>query len=460
MVKLWFVASRDALVSYVVQSKGFRVLVEALAVPECFDLASIEVVLVSSVAGAAGLAALVAAGFKGRVLCSEATAVLGQLPWWVQRVSFGQSVSVGGREEEAFVEALSSGLALGACNWRLRLWNRTVSLMGESSLWHNRHCLPCETTSLLKCDLLVVAVARTAAGGDASARVGQELRSLLSPGGAPVVVPLASLAGPVLFDVLDVVARELGQQLPSVTLIAPGAAALVAGATVLGEYFDQAHLARVHGGESPLRLVPSVVTTLSLPLSGRSNALYLTTLDLLPAVSAALGGSCSVLACDPAVVSSPLLPSSARRIPFDNGLSAAQLRSVCARSPASVSLTAQSPFPLCVRLSTAASLSCHVVSPLPPVSGSVARVVLSPGGEASLGPASPRPPQLERLVRALRRAGCSLVRVSSDESSGVVTLSLPTLNDSTIVVGPSATRVNAHSREALALVTAAMKECS
>ncbi len=157
-----------------------------------------------------GRSLAVTSPIDGRV--TEATAVLGQLPPWVQRVSFGQTVSVGGRGE-AHVEALSSGLALGACNWRMSLWNRSVSLMGESSLWQNRHCLPCDAAALLRCDLLVVAVARAAAGGDASARVGQELRALLATG-MPVVVPLASLAGPVLFDVLDVVARELGQQPP------------------------------------------------------------------------------------------------------------------------------------------------------------------------------------------------------------------------------------------------------
>jgi hypothetical protein len=266
-MKFYVVGSRDALVSYVVQSKGFRVLVECLGVPEAFDVASLDAVLLSSVAGAAGLPLLLAAGYKGPVLTSEGTAVLGQLSSRVRRVAVGQP-AVLGAGGEAVAEAVSSGVALGGCNWRLRLWGRVVSLLGESSLWQPRPCLPCDVPTLLRgAQLLVLAVARPALGDPA--RVANDLRSLLASGAPPVVVPILRLGGPALLDLLELLA-QCGP--PPVTLIGPNGATTIAAATALGEWGDAAQLARVHDAEGPLRLVPALLPTLSLPITPRSGA--------------------------------------------------------------------------------------------------------------------------------------------------------------------------------------------
>lgn len=47
-MKFYYVATADAMVSVVIQTKGLRILVDVVAVPTMFDPASLDVVLVSS----------------------------------------------------------------------------------------------------------------------------------------------------------------------------------------------------------------------------------------------------------------------------------------------------------------------------------------------------------------------------------------------------------------------------
>lgn len=148
--------------------------------------------------GTTGLAQLMAApGFRAVVLATEATVVLGQLKG-VRAVSLGERVAP---FQDVVIEALSSGFSLGSCNWRLRLWGRTLGVLCESSLWSNRHCLPFDDGLLSGAQLLIVCIARGSVGD--STRVAAELKALLALP-TPVVVPLVRpLSGPLIFDVLD-----------------------------------------------------------------------------------------------------------------------------------------------------------------------------------------------------------------------------------------------------------------
>jgi hypothetical protein len=445
-MKFYFLGSRGTLVSYVVQSKNLRVLVDPFGgVPSMFDMASIDVVLISHVGGAVKVSEVLSApGFRARVLCSEGTAVLCRiLVKGIQRIAMGQRVSILGKD--VVVEALSSGHSLGGCNWKLYLWGRVVSLLGESSLWPNRHCLPFDMELLADCHLLVAAVARGAVGGDAQSltRLSSELRSLLAAG--PVAVPLGSLTSPLLFDLLDVL-RELVQPIPTTVLVAREANALIASVTVLGECFDSSRLARVHNAESPLALLPQVVASLSLPIQGRAQNLYFT--DNLLGLLAAIGPSCVVVSCDPNA-SPSTMPAGTRFLPLDTGLTTAQVRHLCARVGQTVTVAPNSPFPVAVRIQTASALTCSLVSPLPPVAG-VVRVLLS-GSDVALVPARSRPPDAEQLVRALRRVGVSLMRYTKTEDG--FSISFPSLQDSRIVVSFDQTKIVAFSSEAFELLS-------
>lgn len=433
-MKFYFVAVNQTVVCFLAQCKGFRILVDPFGgVPPMFDVASIDLVLISNVAGSGGLQALkAAAGFRAAVLTTEATALLGGLGNAAQRVSFGQRVVI---QSDVIVEALSSGYMIGAANWKLSLWGRIVSFLGPSSLVPNRHPLPFNADLVEGCDLLVSAVARVTSGIE-WAKVSAELRSLCSAG--PVVLPCSLMSSPVFLDLLDVV-REL-QPLPAVSLIAKDARAFVASVTVLAEFFDSTRLARVHNADNPLALVPQLLTDLSLPLQGRSQQLFFT--DDLPAVLAALGPSLSVLACDPAA---SFNFAGARVVPLEVGLSAPELRAMCQRAPRAAQLSPSSPFPVRVVLAGASRRSC--LASLPP-GGS--RVSASPAddGAAVAVTAAAAAPTAEQLARALRRAGVGLMKWESGGPDGrSFAISLPTMQARIQIDAQQRMRVDAESRD-------------
>lgn len=423
-------------------------------VPLVFDAASIDLVLVSNASGTLGLAELQRMpGFRAPVICSEATAVLCRLEG-VQRVSMGQRVTVA---KDVIVEGLSSGYSLGSLNWKLNLFGRVVSVLCESSVWPNRHPLPFDLELLEECDLLVTAIARAALGEGNVSKVASELRSLLSA--SPVVVPLASLTGPVMLDVLDMMREQ--QPAPTTVLVARDAPVIMASLAVLAEYFDSSRLSRVHNGDAPVALTPQVISNLSLPIQARAQTLFLT--DNLPGLLSAAGSSCVVVGCDPCIAASSV-PSGTRMWPVDSGLNAGQLRALCDRIPTVTvqHLGSSCPFPVHLRLPVSASQRCFLVSQHPNPVDAKSRVRVVVDGlrdEVVVSPAGPSAPTSEQLARALRRAGISLVQLKR-KNNGEFAMVLPTLNHASIEVDAMQTRLVAGSAEVFELLSAVLRNVS
>lgn len=439
------------MVCFLLQCKGFRILFDPIGVPLMFDVASVDVVLVSNAGGASGLADLQKlAGFRATVICSEATAVLCRLSG-VHRVSMSQRVTVA---KDVVVEGLSSGFSLGSFNWKLSLFGRVVSVLCESSLWPNRHPLPFDMELLEDCDLLVTAVARSALGDGNVSRIASELRTLMNS--SPVAIPLASLTGPAMLDLLDMI-REL-QPPPSTLLVAREAQTVMASIAVLAEYFDSSRLSRVHNGDAPLALVPQLVTNLSLPIQARASNVFLT--DNLAGLLSAVGSACVVVACDPSLATSSL-PNGTRFWPVDTGLNAAQLRALCARVTTVQQLGLSSPFPVHVKLAVRSSQRCYLISQQQHgLKGSRLRVMLDGRrDEVLIGPAGAPAPTAEQMAWALRRAGIVLVKLTRTSQEEFV-MTLPTLENARIEVNARETRLVAESGKALDVLCAVLRDCN
>jgi hypothetical protein len=179
---------------------------------------------------------------------------------------------------------------------------------------------------------------------------------------------------------------------------------------------------------------------------------YITPLDLLPATLAALGGTATVLACDPSTFSSPLLPASARRVPLDCGLTGQQLRLLASRAPTAIALSPVSSFPVRVRLPAPATVACRVSGGLP--EAPEARVRVTGAGEAILSPPGARPVTLERLARALREEGIAVMRQSVGEK-GELLLEVPACG-ARVELREGRVKLAAASRDAWLLLSRAL----
>jgi hypothetical protein len=296
---------------FILQVKGMRIMFELpTEVSSLLALSSLSAILVSSVASLARLPALLSSSSLP-VYCTTACAQLGVLLWQEQGLSLSQCrlllqsctllsllqpVSL---SSLLLATPLPSGRGLGDVNWRLSCAGREVGVLapGGSSLWHNRHAALFDP-AVLSAPLVLWALPAPALPSKAP----QELAGLLKTG--VVVVPVASLTSPLVFDLLDTVVG-LAAHSCEATLVSPIAEALLTTATVLPEYHHPSRLRQAQEGGSPL-LLPSVCKTLSVlsqPLQPKlTYSLFIVLASLLPSLRAALPvRGVSILSLDPAL---------------------------------------------------------------------------------------------------------------------------------------------------------------